>query len=223
MRSVQSCAKSAPARRPSPTKRQGFTGAVEASMSSLSVTPIHDAYGVIVGASKLAHDCSARKDAERLQSVSRRLTEPSGEEPFCDCPCNLAPNAWPRPDRCRGRALIRGAAIFHGTPYDLPTPGNTGAGRSPRSRFQGILRTDLRSPALQARCLQGQSLRSVWRFMPPHEWSQVRYACGRPEPRLDRLDSQTGTGSLARSGMRSQKTGAPWPHQPRGFGSWLID
>lgn len=38
-------------------------------MSSLSVSPIHDAYGLIVGASKHAHDISARKDAERLQSV----------------------------------------------------------------------------------------------------------------------------------------------------------
>lgn len=35
----------------------------------LSVSPIYDAYGVIVGASKIAHDISARKDAERLQSV----------------------------------------------------------------------------------------------------------------------------------------------------------
>ncbi|MDF8357565.1 PAS domain-containing protein [Ensifer adhaerens] len=35
----------------------------------LSVSPICDAYGAIVSASKLAHDISARKDAERLQSV----------------------------------------------------------------------------------------------------------------------------------------------------------
>nr|WP_104667889.1 PAS domain S-box protein [Ensifer adhaerens] len=35
----------------------------------LSVSPIYDAYGAIVGASKLAHDITARKDAERLQSV----------------------------------------------------------------------------------------------------------------------------------------------------------
>lgn len=35
----------------------------------LSVSRIYDAYGVIVGASKISHDISARKDAERLQSV----------------------------------------------------------------------------------------------------------------------------------------------------------
>ncbi|MBB3393778.1 MULTISPECIES: PAS domain S-box protein [unclassified Rhizobium] len=35
----------------------------------LSVSPIFDAYGRIVGASKIAHDISARKEAERLQSV----------------------------------------------------------------------------------------------------------------------------------------------------------
>ncbi len=35
----------------------------------LSVSPICDTYGVIVGASKVAHDISTRKDAERLQSV----------------------------------------------------------------------------------------------------------------------------------------------------------
>ncbi|WP_256939199.1 PAS domain S-box protein [Ensifer adhaerens] len=35
----------------------------------LSVSPIFDAFGVIVGASKIAHDISARKDTERLQSV----------------------------------------------------------------------------------------------------------------------------------------------------------
>ncbi|WP_348646834.1 hypothetical protein [Ensifer sp. ENS08] len=31
---------------------------------------MYDTYGVIIGASKIAHDISARKDAERLQSVS---------------------------------------------------------------------------------------------------------------------------------------------------------
>jgi len=35
----------------------------------LSVSPIFDAYGRIVGASKIAHDISARKEAERLQTV----------------------------------------------------------------------------------------------------------------------------------------------------------
>ncbi len=35
----------------------------------LSVSPIYDAYGRIVGASKIAHDISARKEAERLQSM----------------------------------------------------------------------------------------------------------------------------------------------------------
>ena len=35
----------------------------------LSVSPIHDAYGRIVGASKITHDISVRKDAERLQAV----------------------------------------------------------------------------------------------------------------------------------------------------------
>ncbi|TXI04255.1 MAG: PAS domain S-box protein [Rhizobium sp.] len=35
----------------------------------LSVSPIYDAYGRIVGASKIAHDISAKKEAERLQTV----------------------------------------------------------------------------------------------------------------------------------------------------------
>ncbi|OWW00205.1 PAS domain S-box protein [Rhizobium sp. R693] len=35
----------------------------------LSVSPIFDPYGRIVGASKIAHDISARKEAERLQTV----------------------------------------------------------------------------------------------------------------------------------------------------------
>jgi PAS domain S-box-containing protein len=35
----------------------------------LSVSPIHDAYGSIVGASKLAHDITERKENERLQTV----------------------------------------------------------------------------------------------------------------------------------------------------------
>jgi len=35
----------------------------------LSVSPIYDPYGNIVGASKIAHDISARKESERLQSV----------------------------------------------------------------------------------------------------------------------------------------------------------
>ncbi|MFT3999014.1 MAG: PAS domain S-box protein [Rhizobium sp.] len=35
----------------------------------LSVSPIFDAYGRIVGASKIAHDISAKKEAERLQTV----------------------------------------------------------------------------------------------------------------------------------------------------------
>lgn len=35
----------------------------------LSVSPIFDAYGRIVGASKIAHDITARKEAERLQAV----------------------------------------------------------------------------------------------------------------------------------------------------------
>ncbi len=35
----------------------------------LSVSPIHDASGRVVGASKLAHDITVRKEAERLQSV----------------------------------------------------------------------------------------------------------------------------------------------------------
>jgi len=35
----------------------------------LSVSPIHDASGRVVGASKLAHDITVRKDAERLQTV----------------------------------------------------------------------------------------------------------------------------------------------------------
>lgn len=35
----------------------------------LSVSPIYDAAGVPVGASKIAHDIAARKEAERLQSV----------------------------------------------------------------------------------------------------------------------------------------------------------
>ncbi|MBK5570498.1 PAS domain S-box protein [Ensifer sp. SSB1] len=35
----------------------------------LSVSPIYDAYGSIVGASKLAHDITVRKEAERLQTV----------------------------------------------------------------------------------------------------------------------------------------------------------
>ncbi|KSV78180.1 hypothetical protein N182_21090 [Sinorhizobium sp. GL2] len=35
----------------------------------LSVSPIYDAYGSIVGASKLAHDITARKETERLQTV----------------------------------------------------------------------------------------------------------------------------------------------------------
>ncbi|RDJ05844.1 PAS domain S-box protein [Rhizobium grahamii] len=35
----------------------------------LSVSPIFDAYGRTIGASKIAHDISARKEAERLQTV----------------------------------------------------------------------------------------------------------------------------------------------------------
>lgn len=35
----------------------------------LSVSPIHDASGRVVGASKVAHDITARKEAERLQAV----------------------------------------------------------------------------------------------------------------------------------------------------------
>ncbi|MBN8952561.1 MULTISPECIES: PAS domain-containing sensor histidine kinase [unclassified Rhizobium] len=35
----------------------------------LSVSPIYDAYGRIIGASKIAHDISAKKEAERLQTV----------------------------------------------------------------------------------------------------------------------------------------------------------
>lgn len=35
----------------------------------LSVSPIHDATGRVVGASKVAHDISARKEAERLQAL----------------------------------------------------------------------------------------------------------------------------------------------------------
>lgn len=35
----------------------------------LSVSPIYDPYGRIVGASKIAHDISAKKEAERLQTV----------------------------------------------------------------------------------------------------------------------------------------------------------
>ncbi|KRB51295.1 histidine kinase [Rhizobium sp. Root708] len=35
----------------------------------LSVSPIYDVYGRIVGASKIAHDISARKEADRLQAV----------------------------------------------------------------------------------------------------------------------------------------------------------
>lgn len=35
----------------------------------LSVSPIHDASGRVIGASKLAHDITTRKEAERLQSV----------------------------------------------------------------------------------------------------------------------------------------------------------
>ena len=35
----------------------------------LSVSPIYDPYGNIVGASKIAHDITARKEAERLQTV----------------------------------------------------------------------------------------------------------------------------------------------------------
>ncbi len=35
----------------------------------LSVSPIYDTYGRIVGASKIAHDISAKKEAERLQTV----------------------------------------------------------------------------------------------------------------------------------------------------------
>lgn len=35
----------------------------------LSVSPIHDASGRVVGASKLTHDITVRKDAERLQTV----------------------------------------------------------------------------------------------------------------------------------------------------------
>jgi PAS domain S-box-containing protein len=35
----------------------------------LSVSPIYDPYGKIVGASKIAHDISARKETERLQAV----------------------------------------------------------------------------------------------------------------------------------------------------------
>ncbi len=35
----------------------------------LSVSPIHDAAGRIIGASKIAHDISAKKEAERLQAV----------------------------------------------------------------------------------------------------------------------------------------------------------
>lgn len=35
----------------------------------LSVSPIYDTYGRIVGASKIAHDISAKKEAEHLQSV----------------------------------------------------------------------------------------------------------------------------------------------------------
>lgn len=35
----------------------------------LSVSPIYDTYGRIIGASKIAHDISAKKEAERLQSV----------------------------------------------------------------------------------------------------------------------------------------------------------
>ncbi|QRM56066.1 PAS domain-containing sensor histidine kinase [Sinorhizobium sp. BG8] len=47
-------------------RRRKDGGAVDVS---LSVSPIYDAYGRIIGASKIARDITARKEAERLQAM----------------------------------------------------------------------------------------------------------------------------------------------------------
>lgn len=52
---------------PYETKRRRKDGGIVDVM--LSVSPIYDAYGTIIGASKIAHDITARKEAERLQSL----------------------------------------------------------------------------------------------------------------------------------------------------------
>lgn len=52
---------------PYETKRRNKNGKLVDVL--LSVSPIYDAYGRIVGASKTAHDISAKKEAERLQTV----------------------------------------------------------------------------------------------------------------------------------------------------------
>ncbi len=52
---------------PYETKRRRSDGGLVDVL--LSVSPIFDAYGRIIGASKIAHDISARKEAERLQTV----------------------------------------------------------------------------------------------------------------------------------------------------------
>ena len=52
---------------PYETKRRNKNGELVDVL--LSVSPIYDVYGRIVGASKTAHDISAKKEAERLQTV----------------------------------------------------------------------------------------------------------------------------------------------------------
>lgn len=52
---------------PYETKRRRKSGELVDVL--LSVSPIFDAYGRIIGASKIAHDISAKKEAERLQTV----------------------------------------------------------------------------------------------------------------------------------------------------------
>lgn len=52
---------------PHETKRRHKDGRLLDVM--LTVSPVHDEHGKIIGASKIAHDISARKEAERLQRI----------------------------------------------------------------------------------------------------------------------------------------------------------
>ncbi len=190
----------------------------------LIASPIYDAYGVFVGASKLAQDISARKDAERLQSVPVGELNHRVKNLFATVLAisrqTLGHGGVNAVDMRSFEARLSSMASAHG----LRTHGTwQQAELRANSRLHPVRRTDVRSPALQSRSLQ-RSFRSAWRLMNSPRMqpstAHLRYRAASRSlgqyklgPGLPRMDHA----------MRGNRSPPVTPPTRRGFGSRLIE